>query len=303
MIKSTQEIIDRAIKSAAGGKEKILVIAAAHDENVLQAAAAAAHQGIVKPVLVGNAEKIADILEEIGEKSTDYWIEHAADNTNAAAKAVSLVRSGRADFLMKGLLSTAELMRAVIDRETGLRTGKVISHVMLYETAAYPKILAVTDGGMNTYPDLEKKIAIVTNAAEMFKVLGYDRIVAACVCGAESVDPKIQSTVDAQALSRMTSQWDTYNLKVLGPVGLDLAISENACRHKGYDDPDGGNADILLMPNYEVGNGIGKALTYFAGARSAGIILGAKVPIVLVSRSDEAETKLSSIALGCLLSG
>ncbi|MFP3043918.1 phosphate butyryltransferase [Treponema primitia] len=302
MTRSIQEIIDRAANSTVGGEKKVLSVAAAHDEDVLRAVTAAVHQGIVKPVLVGNAEKIDAILRKIGEKSSDYWIEDAGDNTSTAARAVSLVRSGKADFLMKGLLSTAELMKAVIDKETGLRTGNLISHVMLYEAAAYPKILAVTDGGMNTYPDLEKKIAILTNAAEMLKALGYDRMVAACICGAESVDPKIQSTVDAQALSQMTGQWDKYKLKVLGPVGLDLAISGNACRHKGYGDPDGGNADILLTPNYEVGNGIGKALTYFAGAQSAGIILGAKVPIVLVSRSDEAKTKLSSIALGCLLS-
>jgi phosphate butyryltransferase len=302
LIKSIQEIVGQVIKSTSDGKQKALSVAAAHDEDVLRAVSAAVHQGIVKPILVGKAEKISNILKEIGEKSSDYRIENTIDNPSAAARAVSLVRSGEANFLMKGLLSTAELMKAVIDKETGLRTGNVISHVMLYEAAAYPKIMAVTDGGMNTYPDLEKKTAILTNAAEMLKTLGYDRITAACVCGAESVDPKIQSTVDARELSQMNDQWKKYNLTVFGPVGLDLAISKNACKHKNYTNPDGGNADILLVPNYEVGNGIGKALTYFAGAQSAGIILGAKVPIVLVSRSDEAKTKLSSIALGCSLS-
>ena len=218
------------------------------------------------------------------------------------ALAVAEVRAGRANFLMKGLLGTADLMRAVIDRDNGLRTGRLISHVMLYEVPGRP-MLALTDGGMNTFPDLDKKAEILENAARVLQALGYEEIYAACVCGAEVVNPKVSSTVEARALSEMTERWAPYHMQVYGPVGLDLAVSEAACRHKHFDAPGAGRADILLVPTYEVGNGIGKAMSLFGGAQNAGIILGAKVPIVLVSRADSAESKLASIALGAVTAG
>jgi phosphate butyryltransferase len=207
---------------------------------------------------------------------------------------------GRAGFLMKGLLGTATLMRAVLNKEHGLRTGRLISHVMLYEPRGH-KMMALTDGGMNTFPDLEKKAGILENAAMVMKALGYETINTACICGAEVVDPKIPSMVDAQALTEMTERWAPYNMNVYGPVGLDLAVSKEACHHKKYIAVGGGEADILLVPTYEVGNGIGKAMSLFGEAKNAGIIVGAKVPIVLVSRSDSAETKLASIALGAVV--
>ncbi|NCC69001.1 MAG: phosphate butyryltransferase, partial [Clostridia bacterium] len=187
--------------------------------------------------------------------------------------------------------------------EMGLRTERLISHVMLYECPAYSKPLFLTDGGMNTFPDLGKKADILENAAIMLKALGYDKIYAACVCGAEVVNPKIQSTVDAKDLSEMTDRWAQYNMSVFGPVALDLAISKEACRHKRYNAEGAGEADILLVPTYEVGNGIGKAINYFGDGKNAGIIMGAKVPIVLVSRADSAESKLASIALGSVVAG
>ncbi|MBR2894594.1 MAG: phosphate butyryltransferase, partial [Oscillospiraceae bacterium] len=203
-------------------------------------------------------------------------------------------------FLMKGLLGTATLMRAVLDKEVGLRTGRLISHVMFYEPKGH-KMMALTDGGMNTFPDLEKKAGILENAAIVMKALGYETINAACICGAEVVDPKIPSMLDAQALTEMTDRWTPYHMNVFGPVGLDLAVSKDACHHKHYTAPGGGEADILLVPTYEVGNGLGKAMSLFGEAKNAGIIVGAKVPIVLVSRSDSAETKLASIALGAVV--
>jgi phosphate butyryltransferase len=154
---------------------------------------------------------------------------------------------------------------------------------------------------MNTFPDLEKKADILENAARTLQALGYSSMVAACVCGAEVVNPKIQSTIDADALAGMAERWKPYGMNVIGPVGLDLAVSPEACRHKKYAAKGGGEADILLVPTYEVGNGIGKALSYFGEAKSAGIIVGAKAPIVLVSRSDSSQTKLASIALGAVV--
>lgn len=203
---------------------------------------------------------------------------------------------------MKGILGTADLMRAVFNKEHGLRTGRLTTHCMFYEIPALGRMIILTDGGVNTFPDLEKKADILENAAMCFQALGYETIHAACICGAEQVNPKIQSTMDADALAHMTDRWAKYGMDVCGPVALDLAVSPEACRHKHYSAPGAGMADILLVPNYEVGNGIGKAATLFGGAKNAGVILGAKVPIVLVSRSDSAYSKLASIAAGSVLS-
>ena len=193
-------------------------------------------------------------------------------------------------------------MRAVFNKEHGLRTDHLTTHCMLYEIPALGRMLVLTDGGVNTFPDLEKKADILENAAMVLQALGYEHINASCVCGAEQVNPKVQSTVDADALAHMTDRWAKYNMDVCGPVALDLAVSEEACHHKHYIAPGAGKADILLVPNYEVGNGIGKAANLFGNAKNAGIILGAKVPIVLVSRADSAYSKLASIALGSVLS-
>lgn len=291
------------LNKATGSPEKrTIAVAAAHDADVLKAVAQARQRGIARGYLVGNEEKIRELLNSLGENAQDYTICPAQDDAQSAFLAVQAVREGKAHFLMKGLLNTAELMRAVIARETGLRTERLISHVMLYDIPG-KKLLALTDGGMNTFPDLEKKKEILENAARVMAALGYPAINAACVCGAEAVNPKVQSTVDARALADMAEHWSAWNMQVFGPVGLDLAVSEDACRHKGYHAPGAGKADILLVPTYEVGNGIGKAMSLFAGAKNAGIIVGARVPIVLVSRSDSADSKLASIALGAVTAG
>jgi len=292
------EIIEQA-KRGSGG---VIAVAAAQDSDVLAACVAAKKAGIARPIFVGEAEKIVEILTEMGHNPNDYEVVSATDDAESAAKAVALVREGKAGFLMKGLMSTGSLMRAVVDKDAGLRTGNLLSHCMLYEVPGYARILNVTDGGMNTFPDLEKKAGILENAARAMQSLGYTALTAACICGAEAVDPKIQATVDAEALAAMTERWSCFNMSVFGPVGLDLAISARACAHKGYTAKGAGEADILLVPTYEVGNALGKSLTYFADAKSAGIIVGAKVPIVLVSRSDTAETKLASIAFGAAVS-
>lgn len=286
--------LEQLLQQAKAGPPATVAVAQAADKAVLEAVVAAKADGIADCILVGDRVQIAAILAEIDQDATQYTIVHTAEHGDCAALAVELVRSGKAQFLMKGLLSTGELLRAVVDREKGLRTGKTLSHTMFYEVPTYHKLLCLTDGGMNTFPDLDKKADILENAIETCKKLGIASPICACVCGAEAVDPKVQSTLDAQALCQMTGR---FGAEVYGPCGLDLAISREACEHKGYAPKGGGNADILLVPTYEVGNGIGKAMTYFGAAQSAGIIVGAKVPIVLVSRSDTAQTKLYSIAL------
>ncbi len=298
------QTLDQMLDAAKGSAAlPVIAVAAAEDDAVLAACVQARADSIATPLLVGNREKIEAMLKELGQDPGDYPIVDATDAADSAQKAVACVTDGRAHCLMKGKLGTADLLRAVLKPEAGLRTGRLLSHVMLYQTAAYPKLLAVTDGGMNPAPDCAQKADILENAAVLLQALGYSEIFAACVCGAEVENPKIQATVDAAALAGMGERWAPYGMTVYGPVGLDLAISPEACHHKGYTAPGGGAADILLVPTYEVGNAMGKSMTYFAAAQSAGVIVGARVPIVLVSRSDTAETKLRSIALAALSCG
>ncbi len=299
MLNSISAIVEAAVKVP---QKRTIAVAAAHDNDVLMAVSMARKAGIADGLLVGDETRISQILQQLGENPADYTIIPADSDTDCAAYAVAAVREGKAHFLMKGLLGTADLMRAVIAKETGLRTDRLISHVMLYQVPGH-RMIALSDGGMNTFPDLPKKAEILENAARVLKALGYEAMNAACVCGAEVVNPKVQSTVDAKELSEMTDRWAPYNMQVFGPVGLDLAVSVEACHHKHYSAPGAGQADILLVPTYEVGNGIGKAMSLFAGAENAGIIVGAQVPIVLVSRSDSAQTKLASIAMGAVTAG
>lgn len=298
MITNFKELLETAKKQGV----MRLAVAAAQDADVLKAVHEAKEMGLVEPILVGDQEKIIEIMNKLGIISEMYEIIHEADLIQAARKAVELVSTGEAEFLMKGILQTADIMRAVLDKEIGLRTDNLLSHVMVYEVPSYNKLLFLTDGGMNVAPDLNQKVQILENAITSCKALGMDRVNIACLAGAEVVNPKIQATVDAKAIADMKDKWDAMNASVIGPVALDLAISKAACEHKGYNEEGAGNADILLVPYYEVGNALGKSLTYFAGSKSAGVIMGAKAPIVLVSRADSAEAKLLSIALGCLIS-
>jgi phosphate butyryltransferase len=297
MIKNFKELLE----AAKSQKRMKIVVAAAQDEDVITAVSQAKEMGLVEPVLVGEESKIKEIMGRLNIKSSEYEIIDEPDMIQAARRSVELVRNGKGDFLMKGLLQTADIMRAVLDKEIGLRTDNLISHVMVYEAPTYEKLLYTTDGGMNVAPDLEQKVQILENAIQICKAMKMDKIYAACLAGAETVNPKIQATVDAKAIADMKDKWEAQGVVVEGPVALDLAISSEACKHKGYKGEGGGIADIILVPYYEVGNALGKSLTYFAGAKSAGIIMGAKVPIVLVSRADSSESKLLSIALGSVI--
>lgn len=297
MIKNFKELLE----AAKSQKKMKIVVAAAQDEDVIKAVSQAKEMSLAEPVLVGDERKIKEIMDKLKIQSIEYEIIDEPDLIQAARKSVEMVRNGKGDFLMKGLLQTADIMRAVLDKEIGLRTDNLISHVMVYEAPTYKKLLYTTDGGMNVAPDLEQKVQILENAIKVCKAMKMDKIYASCLAGAETVNPKIPATVDAKAIADMKDKWEAQGVVVQGPVALDLAISSEACAHKSYKVEGCGNADILLVPYYEVGNVLGKTLTYFAGAKNAGIIMGAKVPIVLVSRADSSESKLLSIALGSII--
>ncbi|MCT4660340.1 MAG: bifunctional enoyl-CoA hydratase/phosphate acetyltransferase [Tissierellales bacterium] len=290
------------LKKSVQDKAKMkLAVAASQDEEVLRAVIEAAEEGIVEPVLVGNIQKTEEIAKELGLDLSAYEKIQSDDLKETAQKAVQLVSSGKADFLMKGLIDTSILLREVLNKEYGLRTDSLLSHVMVYEVPTYHKLLFLTDGGMNIAPNAEQKVKIVENAIEACEALGQEQIKVALLAAKEKVSDKMQATVDAKEVEEVFAKQNRSGVVVEGPLALDLAISTEAAKVKGFESEVAGDADILVVPSIEMGNGIGKALTYFANAKSAGVIMGTKAPVVLVSRADTHEAKLNSIALGSLI--
>lgn len=280
----------------------VLSVAAAHDEEVLLAIKSATEMNIITPILVGQEDKIRKISDEINFDLNGIKIIDKETIEECAEVAVKLVSSKEADFVMKGLLDTSVILKAVLNKEWGLRTDSLLSHVMVYEADFYPKLLVTTDGGMNIAPNYEQKVKILKNAIKATEPLGLETIKVCALAAKEKVNPKMQATVDAKELEDACKNGEFgENVIVEGPLAFDLAVSKEACEVKGFKTEVGGDVDIILMPTIEVGNGIGKAFTYAAGAKSAGIIMGAKAPIVLVSRSDTHESKLYSIAYGAIV--
>jgi len=289
--------LNEFLEQAAGLSLRVSV-ACAHDEEVLEALIAARDKGICTALLFGKTTRIRELLTKLNATEDGFTIVEPEDGSDeACAKAaVAAVEQGQADYLMKGILNTTVFLRAVV--HSALLTGGLLSHVMIFELPTYHKLLFISDGAMNPAPDLERKRVILENAARLLQLIGYNTINAACISGSEVVSEKIPSTMDAKALSEL--DWRRYHMIVFGPAALDLAISRESCEHKKYTAVGAGDADLLIMPNYETGNCFGKSLTYFAHARTAGLVLGASCPIVLVSRADPADAKLTSLALGAL---
>jgi len=295
--------LEMLVDTAKQGKTMKLVVAAAHDEDVLGAICKAAIDKIIDPILVGDKNEILAIADRQGLEISNYEIHDITDLYEAAKFSVKLVSEGKGDFLMKGLIDTAILLKAVLDKEYGLRTDRLLSHVMIYEVPHYHKLIYLTDGGMNIEPSFDEKVKITENAIDACKALGNKVVKVAAIAAKEKVSEKMPTTVDARKLQELCEQGHFGpNAIVEGPLALDLAISKDAAAIKKFKSEVSGDVDILLVPTIEVGNGIGKTLTYLAGAESAGIIMGAKVPVVLTSRADSYEAKLYSIALGSVIS-
>lgn len=294
--------LDDILSEVKGNKKVVLSVSAAHDKEVLLSIKEAVQREIVTPILIGDKNKIEQISAEIKFNLDNIRIIQKDTMEECAKTAIQLVSSKEADFVMKGLLDTSIILKAVLNKEYGLRTDSLLSHVMIYEIPAYKKLLITTDGGMNISLDYNQKVNILKNAIEATKPLGLENIKVACLAAKEKVNSKMQATLDARALQE-AAQVGVFgeNVIVEGPLAFDLAVSKEAANIKGFKSKVAGETDIMLMPTIEVGNGIGKALTYFAKAKSAGIIMGAKAPIVLVSRADSHESKLYSIAYGALV--
>jgi phosphate butyryltransferase len=297
VIKKLHQLLELAKEK----NKKTIAVAAAQDKEVLEAVTEAVSLGIVDAVLVGDEDKIKSIAEEKGFCIKGIEIVDEADVKKAAVKAVELVTSGKAHFLMKGMLNTSDLLKAVLNKEAGLKKEELLSHVMVYDAPTYHKLLILTDGGMVPYPELKDKVSIINNAVQVAKALDIDNPKVAPICAVEVVNPSMQATIDASLLSQMNKRGQIKGCLIDGPLALDNAISKEAAEHKGIVSEVAGDADILLVPNIESGNFLGKSLTYFAKAENAGVIMGAKCPVVLVSRADSAKSKLYSIALGAVL--
>lgn len=290
------------LKLAENNQKKTLSVAAAQDKEVLKAVTEAVKLNIINAILVGDSQKIYEISKEENLDLKNIQIVDEKDTMKSAAKAVALVSEGKAKYIMKGMLGTSDLLRAVLNKDAGLRGNSLLSHVMIYEVPAYHKLLFLTDGGMVPYPELNDKIGIVNNAVRVAHSLGIDCPKIASICAVEVVNPSMQATLDAASLTQMNKRGQIKGCIIDGPLGFDNAISKEAASHKGIISDVAGDTDILLVPNIESGNFLGKSLTYFSGAESAGVIVGAKCPVVLVSRADSAKSKLYSIALGSIVS-
>jgi phosphotransacetylase len=271
------------------------------EATALTAAVEAASAGLIKPILVGPPQQIAQIAQQAALDITRYQIEEASDASTAAAKSVELVRAGRAEVLMKGSLHTDILMAAVVASATGLRTSRRISHAFILAVPNYPKPLIVTDAVVNIAPDLDDKRDICQNAIELAHSLGKPAPKVAILSAVEEVNAKIPSTLDAAALCKMADRGQITGGIVDGPLAMDNAISPEAARTKGIVSPVAGDADILVVPDLESGNILAKQFIFLSNADAAGVVLGARVPIILTSRADTVRTRMASCGVALLL--
>lgn len=299
MSKSFEELISKANQKTL----KKVSVSNAQDEPVLQAVKAAKEQNISTAILVGDEAKIREIAASIDMDLTDFEIINEPDTEAAALKAVELVHNGKADILLKGLLETKTFLKSVLNKEVGLRTGKMLSHVCVFEIEGINRLLFFTDVAFNTYPTLADKVNIINNAVEVAHACGIECPKVAPLCAVETVNPKMQPTVDADNLTKMYEGGDFKGCQIYGPLSMDLAIDPEAAVHKGVTNPVAGHADILLFPNIDAGNITYKILVRTAKVKIGNVLVGTSAPVVLTSRSDDFQTKLNSIALATVIAG
>ncbi|MFS8353501.1 phosphate butyryltransferase [Bacillus nitratireducens] len=290
--------LEHLIDQAAGQPKKTVAVAVAEDHEVIEAVAKAIKLQLAQFRLYGNQEKIMGMLQEHGLQTSEHIeVIAATSSAEAAELSVKAVRNGEADVLMKGNIPTANILKAVLNKEWGLRKGSVLSHVAAFEVPNYDRLIFVTDAAMNIAPDVTQKAAIIQNTVEVARAIGIDLPKVAPIAAVEVVNPAMQATIDAAMLTQMNRRGQIKNCVVDGPLALDNAVSQIAAEHKGIVSDVAGKADILLVPTIEAGNVLYKSLVYFADAKVGAMIAGAKAPIVLTSRADSAETKVYSLAL------
>jgi phosphate butyryltransferase len=285
-----------------GGPRKKLVLAAAQDQHSLGAVVKAWKDNIIEPIFIGDKEEIQNICTSNNYNITGLRIIHEPETEKSVEMAVRMVSNKQADILMKGMVGTSTLLKCVLNKEWGLRTGNLLSHFALFEVETYHKVIAVTDVAMNIAPNLKEKIAIVNNSVACLNKLGYVMPKVAVLGAVEMVNENMEATLHAALLSKMNQRDQIKNCIIDGPLAFDNAISLESAQHKGIRSEVAGDTDLLLMPDIEVGNVLYKSLVFFAKAKVASIILGAMVPIVLTSRSDSEQAKFDSILLSAAAS-
>lgn len=298
MLTSFDQVLTRARAHASAR----VAVCAAQDREVLEAVRMAAEIGMGEFTLVGDARRIAEVAADVGLDLSGVVVVDEPDAPKAARLAVSLVSAGEAGILMKGLVPTADFLRAVLDREVGLRTGKLLSHVAVFRSSRYDRFFYLTDGAMVVAPTLEEKVQIIENAVGVAHKLGNETPKVACVAAVEVVNPAMPETIEAAALAKMSDRRQIRGCIIDGPLGLDNAVSMDSAQHKGVGGPVAGQADIILAPDIAAGNAIYKTMIYFGDIESAAVVAGARAPIVLTSRSDSPRARLLSLAVAIVTS-
>ncbi|MCD6498339.1 MAG: phosphate butyryltransferase [Deltaproteobacteria bacterium] len=298
MLKNFEDV-RKAARQKAGF---VMVVAAAEDEASIKAAVESHRRNLARAILVGRASQIRELVRSEGGDPTDFEILDSPDEQEAAATAARMASEGKAHVILKGHLPSSTLLRAVLDRKAGLRTGRILSDVRLFDHPYKPEgFLAVTDGGVIPEPTFEQKRAIVENAVWVYHRLGFKNPLVAMLCASEKVNPGLRHTVEAAKMAELNRSGEISGCVVDGPLSLDLAIIEESVRTKGFESPVAGRADILVGPTIDAVNFLGKGLVYFKGAVPGQVIVGTKVPVLIPSRSDKAEVKFNSIALAAVV--
>jgi phosphate butyryltransferase len=295
--------LDELVEAARARGPARIAVAAGHDPDVIEALKRAAEIGLASGTLVGQSEKIRALARTAGFEIADEQILHEPDETRAAHRAVAMVREGRADLLMKGKISTGTLLRAVLDEEGGLRTGRLLSQVIVFQVPGFNRLMLMSDAGVNIAPTLEEKADICRNAIQVAHAIGIARPNLALLAALELVNPAMPATVDAAALTQMNRRGQLTGAYVEGPVALDVPLSKFAAERKGVASPLVENTDIFIAPDIEAANILYRSILYFAKGESCGIVVGAQAPLMVLSRAESPETKLRSIALAMLAGG
>ena len=290
---------EKLLASLRPEKMRTVSVANATDANVLLSLATAHKMGFVNAILCGDEKEIKSVADENSINISEFKIVHCDDELSAAKTSVDLIRSGSADILMKGLIHTSDILRAVLNRETGIRGDGILSHVSVLYSPKLQRKLFLTDIAMVMYPDLDKKVQLVKNAVSLAHHMGVQEPLVAPLCAVETLNPAMQATVDADALQKMNINGEISDCIISGPISFDIAVSADAAKIKQYNGPIQGNADILLFDNIEAGNNTIKSMVQFGDWIFGGVIVGAQAPVIINSRSDSDISKLFSIACAC----
>ncbi len=292
------------LEEAGKVKNAVVGVPAPEDFSSIMTVINAKEKGIADFILCGDKNKIENLLLENSGKVDDYEIVHADSEEEAAKKIVELANEGRVHVILKGFLATASLMKPILDKETGLRTGNLLSDILLVENPGgnYEGLLGMSDGGLNILPNLQQKKEMIENAVTVFHKLGYNKPNVGIMAAVEKVKDSMPATIDAQSLTDMNEKGEIKGCNVYGPLALDIAVSKDAAQHKGITNPVAGMTNIMIVPNVESGNLLGKAFTYYLKIPVAHVVMGAKIPILIPSRNESENDKLYSVALGVIIS-